>query len=68
MKTFTKTLFALILTLTITTFGGCATPGPAEKTGEKIDDAVDNVKEGQSPFRKKGAAEKVGEAIDDATK
>ncbi|MFN8390831.1 MAG: hypothetical protein U0136_11115 [Bdellovibrionota bacterium] len=41
--------------------------GPVERAGEKIDDAVDNVKDGQSPFHKKGVAERAGEAIDDAT-
>ena len=40
--------------------------GPLERAGQKVDDAVDNVKDGQSPFHKKGAGEKAGEAVDDA--
>lgn len=40
--------------------------GPLENAGERLDEAVDNVKEGDSPFRKKGAGEKAGEAVDRA--
>ena len=40
--------------------------GPLENAGERVDEAVENVKEGDSPFRKKGAGEKAGEAVDRA--
>ncbi len=40
--------------------------GPLENAGERLDEAVDNVKEGDSPFRRKGAGEKAGEAVDRA--
>ena len=45
----------------------CRREGPIEKAGEKVDEAVDNVVEGQSPLHKKGPAEKAGETIDNAT-
>jgi hypothetical protein len=40
---------------------GACEKGPAEKAGEKIDDAVDKLSG-------KGPAEKLGERIDDATR
>ena len=40
--------------------------GPLENAGEQLDEAVENVKDGDSPFRKKGAGEKAGEAVDRA--
>lgn len=44
--------------------GGCTdSKGPAEKAGEKVDDAVEKVKDAIDP---KGPAEKLGEKIDDA--
>lgn len=46
----------------------CKTEGPAERTGSKIDNAIDNIKEGEDPFKEKGVFEKVGEDIDQATK
>mgnify|MGYP000131317647 CR=1 FL=1 len=63
MKTaITLSMFAFVL------FGSACTrnEGGVEKAGKKIDEAVDNVKDGDSPFHKKGAAEKAGEAIDNA--
>lgn len=40
--------------------------GPLEDAGERMDEAVENVKQGDSPFRKKGVGEKAGEAVDRA--
>lgn len=42
---------------------GCSEPGPAEKAGSKVDEAVESVKDAIDPA---GPAEKVGEKIDDA--
>lgn len=42
---------------------GCGKRGPAEKTGEKVDEAVDGVKDALTPD---GPAEKAGEKVDDA--
>ena len=44
-------------------FTGCEKKGPAEKAGEKIDRAGENVRDTLNP---KGPAEKVGEKIDNA--
>ncbi len=54
---------ALFLTISA---AACANEGPVERAGKKLDDAADNVSEGESPFKKKGAAERVGESIDEA--
>jgi len=66
MKNYLKKLLAVCLPVILVSSIGCSTSGPVERAGEKLDDADDNVKEGQSPFHKKGAAEKTGEAIDEA--
>ena len=42
----------------------CEKKGPAEETGEKIDEAVEEVKDTVDP---EGPAENVGEKIDEAT-
>lgn len=44
----------------------CRKDGPAERAGERIDEVVDNVKDGENPLKKKGPAEKAGEAVDRA--
>lgn len=55
---------------------GCETKGPAERAGEKIDEAADaavDAVDPRGPMEKAGdkldeAGEKVGEAVDDVTK
>jgi hypothetical protein len=42
----------------------CTTKGPAQKAGEKLDDAADKVSDTVNP---KGPVEKAGRAIDRAT-
>lgn len=42
---------------------GCS-EGPAEKTGKKLDNAVENV---QDKLQNKGPAQKAGEKLDEAT-
>lgn len=41
----------------------CRKKGPAEKAGEKMDEAIENVQDSINP---KGPVEKAGEKIDDA--
>jgi hypothetical protein len=61
-------LFITTLALTLLTFG-CDSQGPAEKAGEKIDNAVESTKDAAGEAADKitgqGPAEKVGESIDD---
>jgi hypothetical protein len=52
----------LLLSSTILT-AGCERKGPVERAGEKIDRAVDDVKDAIDP---PGPAEKAGKAIDRA--
>ncbi len=46
-----------------TLLGGCREKGPAEKAGEKVDNAMDKVEDKLDP---KGPAEKAGRKIDKA--
>lgn len=45
---------------------GCQEKGPAEKAGERVDEVVDNVAEGDPPLKEKGPMEEMGESIDEA--
>ena len=47
----------------IAAFSSCKKKGPAEKAGEKVDDAIENVEDVVNP---KGPVEKTGVKIDDA--
>lgn len=42
---------------------GCDSQGPAERAGERIDNAAENVKDAVDP---RGPAEKAGAAVDNA--
>ena len=44
---------------------GCPEKGPMQKTGERVDEIVDNVQKGDPPFKEKGPMEKMGDSIDD---
>ena len=61
-------LFITTLALTLFTFG-CDSQGPAEKAGEKIDNAVESTKDAAGEAADKitgqGPAEKAGESIDE---
>lgn len=47
--------------------GGCGQEGPAERAGEKIDDAVESAQEGvEDAVNPPGPAERAGEKIDEA--
>ena len=60
-------LFPLLL-VTLLLLCGCPSrrEGPAERAGERVDEIVDNVREGDAPLKKKGAMERAGESIDRA--
>ena len=46
----------LVYTLAVTLLGlfGCQEKGSVEKAGERVDEIIDNVKEGESPLKEKG--------------
>jgi len=56
--------FALLIGLS-----ACDTnKGPVERAGEKVDDAVENIKAGESPLKERGPMEKAGESIDESVR
>ncbi len=61
------TIFTLVL-CSMFALAGCRDKGALEKAGERADEIVDNVKDGDPVLHEKGAMEKVGEGIDDAVK
>jgi hypothetical protein len=63
-----KKEFVICLFIALLAVFGCETrhKGPIERAGERTDEIIDNVKDGQNPLHKKGTLEKAGEAIDDA--
>ncbi len=63
MKGMIQITCVTILLLLITS---CNRQGSVENAGERMDEIVDNVKEGENPLKKKGAGEKLGEAIDES--
>lgn len=62
MKKFQVCLLTFILMGLI----GCQQQGAGEKAGERLDEVIDNVQDGDSPFKHKGPMEKLGESVDDA--
>lgn len=45
--------------------GACSdTRGPFERAGERSDEIIDNIGEGEPPLKRKGTAERMGESID----
>lgn len=53
----------MLLAIPFAVLVGCSDPGPAEKAGQSIDKAVEDVRDKLDPA---GPAEKTGEKIDDA--
>ena len=49
--------------MSVIAFVSCKKKGPAEKAGEKLDEAIEDVQDAVNP---KGPVEKAGEKIDDA--
>lgn len=60
-----KLLFSLVMTSSALLLGACEKQGPAESAGAKIDEAADNIKEGESPLADKGPLEEAGETVDE---
>lgn len=60
-------MYFLILVLSVLLLGsfGCQEKGTAEKAGERVDEMIDNVKEGENILKEKGPMEKLGESIDE---
>lgn len=58
-----KLLILTVCSMSVIAFVSCKKKGPAEKAGEKMDEAIENVKDSIDP---KGPVEKVGEKIDNA--
>ncbi len=58
-----KPLLLLTLSLSLLPFVSCREKGPAEKAGEHLDKAMENVKDAVDP---KGPVEKAGEKVDRA--
>lgn len=46
----------------------CERPGGGERAGERVDEIVDNVKEGEAPLKRKGPLEELGESLDETTR
>lgn len=63
-----KRIFYSIIVLSLFICTGCEEKGALEKAGERADEVVDNVKDGDPILHKKGPLEKTGEAIDDTVK
>ncbi len=61
-----KTHLIVILVIFLIGFVGCSEKGSAEKAGERMDEIIDNVKEGELPLKEKGTLEKMGESIDES--
>jgi hypothetical protein len=57
------TLLSLCIIPLVLSAVSCKPKGPAEKAGEKMDNAIDNIKDAVNP---KGPAEKAGEKVDKA--
>lgn len=56
-------LIPLCLFPLVACLASCKEKGPAEKAGENVDEAIENMKDAVDP---KGPAEKAGEKVDDA--
>lgn len=66
MRNNARTKFGLLATLvlgSVVTLAGCEQKGPAERAGENLDKAGQNIKDAVDP---RGPAEKAGAAVDNA--
>jgi len=55
-----KKYLTYIAAVTLIGFFGCQQKGDMEKTGERLDEVIDNVRHGDAPMKEKGAMEKMG--------
>ncbi len=58
--------FGVVCSLMV--FSGCRDKGELERAGERGDEIVDNLKDGDPVLHRKGPIEKAGEAIDDTVR
>lgn len=58
-------LTGLMVLCSLCAFVACTEKGEFEKAGERTDEIIDNVKEGDPVLHKKGPIEKAGEAADE---
>ena len=64
---FFRFILLLSVVMSLTAFYGCGKKGNAESAGEKVDEAVDEAKNGPKDlFDKDGKAENAGEKVDKA--
>lgn len=61
-----KKLITYFGIISLCLMAGCEQKGSMEKAGERTDEIIDNIKDGDPILHEKGAAEKAGEAIDNA--
>lgn len=61
-----RPLLPLVLVLLTMNFAACKEKGPAERAGERIDQGVEDLKEGENPLKEEGPAERLGEEVDEA--
>ena len=62
-----RLMLLLAVVIAMTTAYGCGKKGDGESAGEKVDEAVDEAKNGPSDlFDKDGKAENAGEKVDKA--
>ena len=68
IKTIQKALIFLFCGMALFTFTACESEGPAEKTGERIDEAVEETQEGieEAGDALEEAAEETGEELEEA--
>lgn len=65
MKKFSRGLMICSLVGAVS-FAACTKrQGPLERAGERTDEIMDNVSEGENPLKRKGALERAGESIDE---
>ena len=58
-------LSAIVLIICLMSIGCDQANGPMEKSGQRADEIIDNIKEGDPALKKKGIGEKAGEEVDE---
>jgi hypothetical protein len=61
-----KKINTLVVILIMLFLAGCHEKGASEKTGERLDEVIDNIQHGDAPLKEKGTLEKMGESIDES--
>lgn len=63
-----KRILLALVAVTLLGLVACEQKGPAAKSGERVDEVIDNIKHGDAPLKRKGTLEKLGDSIDDTVK